>query len=259
MTSSTSSSIGPGRRRALAEDAPALPGALDAVDGEVESERASAQRVVLEGLEVADAHGRLREHARLHGPGRAEDDLPRPGQDPVGDLERGVALPDHEHAAVAILLGPAGVDVVRHVLDAGDGREPGRRHAEREDRGTARVLAVRGREDEASVVGAPGRLPGAAVAHGDGHLLREGGDPGLHLLPGRDDVRAVHQRRHERLVLGLVRDQAVVVVPLVRAGARLGRGVWLRPGEQALEDRELAEHAARRVIAGERRALDSQP
>jgi hypothetical protein len=215
--------------------------------------------VVLEGLEVADAHGRLREHARLHGPRRAEDDLPRPGQDSVGDLERGVALPDHEHAPVAILLGPPGVDVVRHVLDAGDGRKPGRRHAERKDRGAARVLAVRRREDEAAVVGAPRRLPGAAVAHGDGDLLGEGGDSGFHLGPGRDDERAVHEGRHERLVLWLVRDEAVVVVPLVRARPGLDRSVGLRPREEALEDRKPAEHPARRVVAGDRGAVDPQP
>ena len=244
--------------RALAGDAPAIADALDAVDGEVERERAAAERVILERLEVADADGRLREHARLHGPGRAEHDLPRPGQETVGDLERGVALPDHEDASAAVLLGRARVDVVGHVLDAGDGREPGRRHPEGEDGRSARVLAVGGHEHEAAVVVPPRGLPRAAVANRDGDLLGEGGEAGLHLGPRRDDVRAVHERGHERLVLGLVRDEAVVVVPLVLAGARLCRRVRLRPREQALEDRELPEHASRRVVPRDRRAVDAQ-
>ena len=246
-------------RRALADDVPALADSLEAIDGEVEGEGAAAERVVLERLEVAHADGRLRQHARQHGPGGSEHDLPRPGQEPVGDLEGRVALPDHEDAPSAVLLRVAGVDVVRDAVDARDGREPGRRHPEREDRRPARVLAVGGRQHEPAVVGAPRRLPRAAVANRHRDLLGEGGEAGLHLGPRGNDVRAVHERRDERLMLGLVRDEAVVVVPLVLARARLGRRVRLRPREQALEDRKLPEHASRRVVPRDGRAVDAEP
>ena len=56
-----------------------------------------------------------------------------------------------------------------------------------------------------------------------------------------------------------VRDQAVVVVPLVLPGARLGGRVGLRPGEEALEDRVEPEHPSRRLVPRDDGVLDAEP
>ena len=50
-----------------------------------------------------------------------------------------------------------------------------------------------------------------------------------------------------------------MVVPLVGAGARLGRSVGLRPGEETLEDRIEPEHASGRVVLRDDGVLDPQP
>jgi hypothetical protein len=136
---------------------------------------------VLVGLEVPHAHGGERDHGRLHRAGRTEDDLSRPRQQAVGDLEAGVALSDDEDAATPVVLWRAAFDVVRHLLDPEDRRLPGLGHADGEDGRPAPVLAVRGREHERSVVGAARPFPAAAVADADGHALGEGGQARLHL------------------------------------------------------------------------------
>ena len=84
---------GPGGVVPLADDAPAVAEALDALDGEVERERPAAEARVLERLQVADADGRLREHGGLHRPRRAEDHLPRPGRSPSAISKPELRLP----------------------------------------------------------------------------------------------------------------------------------------------------------------------
>src|ERR671923_52042 len=80
------------------------------------------------------------------------------------------------------------------------------------------------------------------------------GERRLHLGPGRNVERTIHELRCERLMLTLLADEAVVVVPLVLARAPLERRVRLRPADQALVEREAPEHAARRRVARDRRA-----
>ena len=119
----------------------------------------------------AAGSGRGRRPARsrtLHRPRRDEDHLPRPGNQPVGELEAGVPLADHEDAAASVVLrAGACLRVVRHVLDAGDrATSTGSSRRSRRPRAAA-VLAVGGDEDEPAVFIAPGRLPAAAVADAD--------------------------------------------------------------------------------------------
>jgi len=89
--------------------------------------------------------------------------------------------------------------------------------------------------------------------------VRERGETSFHLCAGRSHVRAIHLVRDGGPQLGLLGDQAVVVVPLVFAGGALVRRVRLRPGEQPLVDRPLAEHAAGRVVLRDDRVLHTEP
>ena len=232
--------------------------ALDPLDGGVERERAAAPGRVLERLEVAHADGCVGEDGGLHRPRRDEEDLTRPRLQAVGDLEAGVALADDEDALALELARGGGLRVVRDLLDSGDGRLPRVGDAEGEDDCAAAVLAVRCDEHVAAFLLARG-LPPAAVASLDAAPLRERSEPALHLRARRSHVGAVHLGRDGRPQLGLVGDQAVVVVPLVLAGGALVRRVRLRPGEQPLVDRPLAEHAAGRVVLRDDRVLDAEP
>ena len=250
--------MGPGRVVPCPTTRQTSAAALDPLHREVDRARSPAQGRVLVRLEVADAHAGLRDHRRLHGARRAEDDLPRPGQEPVGDLEGRVPLADDEDAPAAVVLRLATVDVVRDLLDPRDGRAPGRRHPEREDGRAAAVLAVARREHEAPVLVASRRLPRASVANLYGRPLGERGQALLHLRAGGNHERPVHERRDERLELGLIGDEAVVVVPLVLAGAGLRGRVRLRPGEEALEDGVAPEHPAGRLVPRDDGVLDAR-
>ena len=160
-------------------------------------------------------------HRGLHRPRRDEDDLARPGQQPVGDLEAGVPLADDEDALALVLGGRARVHVV------GDGRRcpgwasfQGSVTPDARTRPTrAAVLAVGGREHEPAVVLAPRRLPAAAVADATPRLSANAASPRSISVPRRDHVRPVHERRRTSAWhAGSSGDEAVVVVPLVLAG-----------------------------------------
>src|SRR4051794_23436583 len=238
------------RGRAVQDEPETAVPTLDALDHHVDHVGAGrAANVLLVGAQVAQPERRERERPDLDRPWRAEDDRARPGQEALRELEARVPLADDEDVAAGVALRRERVDVVRRVLEPGDLRPPRLRHPEREDGRAAAVLAVRRLQHEARAVVAR-RLPGAAVADAQRRTLREGREARLHLRPRRQVVGAVHQRRHERLQLRLVGQEAVVVVPLVLAGGPLGRRVGLRPGDQALVDREPPEHPARLLVAG---------
>ncbi len=65
--------------------------------------------------------------------------------------------------------------------------------------------------------------------------------------------------RHERAELGLVGDEAVLVVQLVLARPARDVGARVRPADQPLEEREALEHAAGAVVGRDRRVLDAEP
>jgi hypothetical protein len=88
--------------------------------------------------------------------------------------------------------------------------------AEREDDRAAAVLAVGGDEDVAVLLRARG-LPPASISKLHNAAFGEGGETALHLRARRDHVRPVHLARDRGAKLGIVGDQAVVVVPLVGA------------------------------------------
>ena len=82
----------------------------------------------------------------------------------------------------------------------------------------------------------------------------------FHLRPREGTMYdRVHDRGHERLVLRLVGDEAVVVEPLVLARPRLHGRVRLRPREEPLEDRAAAEHPAGRVVPRDDGVVDAEP
>ena len=131
--------------------------------------------------------------------------------------------------------------------------------ADGQDEDAAAVLAVARFDDEDR---APGVLlharpgPRAAVADCDPGTLGECGQVGLHLRARREVRAAVHELRLERLRRRLPREQAVPVVPLVRARTALDRGVRLRPRQEPLEVRPTPEHPARRRVLGDHRVVD---
>ncbi len=236
----------------------ALAGALDPFDHHVDHVCPwTPAGVLVVWVEVADPQRRQGEGVRLHRPRRAEHDAAGPGEDALHDLETRVALADDEDVAADVLLGACGVDVVRRVLEPGQGRAPRLCHSEREDDGTAAVLTVAG-DEHGRLVLSPRRLPRAPVSNLELRSLGERRDPGLHLGPRRQVEGAVHQRRDERLELRLLGEQAVVVVPLVLARRPLDRRVGLCPADEALEDRKTLEHPTRPLVARQDRVPDPQ-
>jgi hypothetical protein len=147
---------------------------------------------------------------------------------------------------------------VRNVLEPGDRRLPRHRRPDREHDRATRVLAVRRLEDEAVAVHAR-RLPSAAVADFDAGTLDERCEAGLHLGTRRNVPGAVHHLGDQRLVRGLVADQAVVVVELVLARPAQTGCFRLRPADQPVEDREAAEHPAGLLVRGDHGVLDPEP
>ena len=63
----------------------------------------------------------------------------------------------------------------------------------------------------------------------------------------------------ERAELGLVGDEAVLVVGLELAAVQRDVGGRVRPADQPLEEGEPAEHPARAVVGGEDRVPDAEP
>src|SRR4051794_6267469 len=144
-------------------------------------------------------------------------------------------------------------------LEAGNGSDPRVGDADREDADAAAVLAVRRLELQPGVV-ALGRQPFAAVANADVSASGELDERCLHLGASGDVERAVHEFRHQGLMLALDADEAVVVVPFVLARAALERRVRLRPADQALVDGEAPEHAAGCWVTRDRcAARDARP
>src|SRR5207245_3329515 len=94
--------------------------------------------------------------------------------------------------------------------------------------------------------------PAAAVTHSDAGALGERVDVALHLGPRRVVRSAVHHRSHEGAARLLFGKQAVPVVALVLARALLERRIRLGPGEETLEERPLAEHAAGVLVGRDR-------
>ena len=212
-------------RRPARRDPEGVAAPLDPLDGRVDDERAGpAAGVLVERVQVPGADGQASDARGVHRARGREDELRGPREEPGRDLEARVALADDEDPAAAVVLGRARVHVVPRVLDARDRRLPGLGDADREHRGAAAVLAVGGLQHEPVLLAAR-RLPAAPVADLEPGPLGERGEAGLHLLPRRHVVRPVHQLWHEGARLGLVGEQAVVVVPLVlaRAPARTAR------------------------------------
>ena len=184
---------------------------------------------------------------------RAEHDAARPRQQSLRELEPGVPLADDEDALALVVLGCVCRDVVRRCVEPGNRRDPRLGHADRKHADPAAVLAVRRPEHEA-------RSSRRVVSHSqlvaNANVSARANSTSAASISraSRNVVCAVHELRHERLVRALVADEAVVVVPLVLARARLERRVRLRPADQALVDRQAAEHAARRGVAREHRA-----
>ena len=214
--------------------------------------------MVLVGLEVADANRGESENVRGDGPRRDEEDLLRPRDHPVRDLEARVPLADHDDPLAFVLVRLPCLDVVRDVLDARNRHLQRVGDADGEHRDLAPVLAVRRGQDEAVLLAA-GRLPAAAVPDGHSGPVRERRQPLLHLRAGRNHPRAVHELGDECLLAALLAQQAVVVVPLVGASTALDGRVGLCPGEEPLVDRPLAEHPARGVVLRDDRVLDAEP
>ena len=129
-------------------------------------------------------------------------------------LEAGVALADDEDVAPLVSGRVARVDVVSRVLEPGNLGAPGLGHPEREDGRAAAVLAIARLEYEPLALVASG-LPGAAVTGLEAGAVGEGAEAGLHLGAGGQVVRTIHQCGDERLQVGLLGEEAVVVVPLV--------------------------------------------
>ena len=226
----------------------------DRGDRGVEDLHAQAQEVVLERLDVAgpDPGQRPLLDRGLGGRRRAHGDRRRPGREPGGELEPGVLLADDEDPLAGVPRRIAGVGVVARELDARRRRAPRLGHAHGEHEVRRPVRAVGGLEHEDRAVRAllhRRRLPLAVVADRDARPLGERLEVRLHLRPRREVRRPVHELGLQRPQLGLVGDQAVPVVALVLAGGpRLGR-VRLGPRQQPLEERPLAEHAARGRVA----------
>src|SRR5438094_5664924 len=146
---------------------------------------------------------------------------------------------------------------MRDVLDTRHLRAPRLGHTHREDRDLAAVFAVARLEDPAIAV-APGSGPAAAVTHDDAGAVGERFEVALHLGPRRVVRGAVHHRTHEGAAGLLFGQQAVPVVALVLARALLERRIRLGPGEQALEERPLAEHPAGVLGGRDRRVLHAE-
>ncbi len=104
--------------RPVSDDPEAVRVALDPLDRHVEDVRARpAARVLVVGVQVADAQGREGKSVHLHRPRGAEDDAARPRKQALSDLEARVPLADDEDLAVGVRLRARRVDVVRGVLE----------------------------------------------------------------------------------------------------------------------------------------------
>ena len=197
---------------------------------------ATAQDVVLERLDVSgpDPDERLRVDRQTRRRGRREDQLARPRQEAVGQLEARILLPDDEHPLVRIGLGGADIGIVVGVLEAVPGRDERLGDAHGDDKSPAGVDAVRRLDGEPRPSGLvdPGRRPSAVVADLERRPFGESGEVGLHLGPRREIGRAVHEARLECLRLGLLAKKAVPVVSLVRPASRVppARAAWSTTG-----------------------------
>ena len=250
--------LGPGRIERV-HDEP-VPAPLDPVDRGVEhvATGGAAHVLVVRG-QVPRSQRRASEPSQVGRTRRHERQLAHAlPRDRLADLECRVPLADDDDPAVPVAAGRArDVDVVVVELEAGNRRHPRLRHPDREDGRAAAILAVARDEHDRAVL-EPRRLPAAAVADGHRSALGEGAHRGDHLVAGRAAVTLRDLARDERRELGLVGEEAVLVVELVptRSPIRVRRRV--RPADQPLEEREALEHAARAVVGGDRRVLDAE-
>ncbi len=118
---------------------------LDPVERRIEDAHAAAQDVVLERLDIAgaDPDERLGVDRQAGRRWRGEDELARPGQEAVGELEARVLLADDEDPLVRVLGGGLDVGVVVGVLEALARWDERLGHAHRDDQDPAGVRAVR--------------------------------------------------------------------------------------------------------------------
>jgi hypothetical protein len=123
---------------------------LDPVEGGIEDRDPAAEHVVLVRLDVPGAHPRKRAglHGQLRGRWRDEQDLARPRQQPVGQLETGVLLAEHHHATPGVRVGGAHLGVVMGELHADSGRGEGLGDADRDHKDLGPVLTVARGQDE---------------------------------------------------------------------------------------------------------------
>ena len=226
---------------------PPVGGPLDPVGRGVEHADPTAEDVVLVRLDVpgADTDQRLGIDRQPDLRRRRDDELARPRQQAGGQLEARVLLADDQDPAVGVLLDRADVGVVMGVLHPDPGRGVRLGHADRDDQHPRGVRAIGRLDLEPVAVG--GRhlaraRPAGAVAHLDPGALGEQGEVRLHLRTRREVRRAVHERRLEGARVGLVTEQAVPVIALVRRAAANGRGMRLRPRQEPLEERPAPEH-----------------
>ena len=182
-----------GRPAGVHGEAAGMP--LDALDGGIEDEDATAEVRVLPGLQVAGPHAaeRVQVHRELGRPGRGEDDGAGPLEQAAGQLEARVLLADDEEAPVGVAGRIAGVGIVRGVLDARGLGQQRLGDAHREDDDAAAVLAGGRVEDVCS----PSRevpCQGRLVGDPQPGPLGEEPDARLHLRSGRELGGAVHER-----------------------------------------------------------------
>ena len=173
-------------------------------------------------------------------------------------------LPMMKTRRPAYVSAGADVGVVVGVLHPRPGRRVRLGDADRDDQRCGAVRPVGGLDDRTgpSVGPLEQARPGPAAVVAD--LDRRPAprtSPRFASISGRDGKyeRAVHEARLDGAGLGLLAEQAVPVVALVRARAARRRGVRLGPRQQALEERPAPEHPAGRRIRGDHRVGDAQP
>ena len=240
-------------------DSQACGTSLDALDGGVEDEDAAAEHGILPGLEVACAHPPegVQVHRELSRPWGGQDDGACPVQQTAGKLEAGVLLADDEEALARIAGRIARVDVVGCELDAWRLGQERLGDTDREDDDAAPVRAGGGVQDVVVAI-ASGTLPGRLVADAQSGAHGEAGDACLHLRARRELRGAVHERRHDRAMLGFEGHQAVPVIPLVGLRIVAQPDMRLGPRKEALEEGKVPEHAPRPRVRRDDGVVDAE-
>ena len=231
-------------------------------DGCVEHRYAAAEHEVFIWRQVAGAHPD--ERARVDAQGgrrwRGQHDLARPRQQRARQLETRVLLAEDEHPLPGVRLDGLDLAVVIGKLDPRRVGNVRLGDTDGQDERPAAVLAVARFDDKGR---APGVLldarpgPRAAVADRDRGTLGERRQVRLHLRARQEVGRPVHEHRLQGAGRGLLGQQAVPVVALVRARAALDGGVRLRPRQEPLEMRPTPKHPAGRRILRDDRVVDA--